>query len=190
LFQQNSKRTANLVLGGAARTIYIDGFCTIPGICVFVFEMSEVKCPECEFLGRGSRLSNARKAVRIHALRVHRAVFDAEADMLRPCSPHGLQHRLAALNYNQMNSAQRRALRARAASGGGGLPRHGGIAPSASGNPCTLGMPDLTAAGGLPGHGVLHPLSRVTPVIWVCWTCRRRRSSSMKTILALSRRIC
>jgi len=79
-----------------------------------------VGCPGCPFEACGSRLGNARRALRGHALRVHRALFDAGRHRLLSLGAEELAGRQKAFRRGQQNSRQRRA--SRLASGDGGSP--------------------------------------------------------------------
>ena len=81
-------------------------------VCV---EMStfRVPCPDvpngsgCSFVGVGSSLTTARRAVRGHALRCHGHVYEQQGQPLRRVSPAELEQRLARFRRSQMSAAQR-----------------------------------------------------------------------------------
>ena len=118
-----------------------------------------VGCPGCPFEACGTRLGNARRALRGHALRVHRALFDAERHRLLPLGAEELAGRQKAFRRGQQNSRQRRA--SRLASGDGGSPER--AVPGCRAGPARTGdrppdpMPDLSA-GQLVGDDDLGSL--------------------------------
>ena len=73
----------------------------------------EARCPgvegtPCDFIGRGAKLANARRAVRGHALRHHGMGYASDAPFLTPLSAAELQSRLEAFRRDQYSAAQRR----------------------------------------------------------------------------------
>ena len=107
-----------------------------------------VACPAlgCSFVSESrSRLSNARRAVRGHVLRVHRA--DVPGGRLERLTPAQVQERLETFQRGQMNAGRRR-LRG-AVSGQGSRPLPSGatrarVAPLAS----AVGGPPFSPTGG------------------------------------------
>ena len=65
--------------------------------------------PPCDFVGAGTTLSVARRAVRGHAFRQHALVFEGEEVPLRQAPPDEFQHKFNAFGKQQMSAAQRRA---------------------------------------------------------------------------------
>ena len=106
----------------------------------------KVQCPaqSCGFVGSAARLSNARRAVRGHALRIHGKAFDAQRNVLVDLEPEELQRQLESFRSAQRNSSRRRQLRARASGGSWGLPRVVGSGPEAGSG--TLGGPRPSGA--------------------------------------------
>lgn len=70
----------------------------------------ESRCPAvgCSYTGRGATLSSARRAVRGHALSVHRARFASEFQPLQELSPEQLDAHVDAFRRGQMSAAVRR----------------------------------------------------------------------------------
>jgi len=131
--------------------------------------------PGCAFLSESrSRLANARRAVRGHALRVHRAaiIFHVPDGRLEFLSPDQLQARLAAFQRGQMNAEQRR--RRGAVPGGGGRPLPS-VATRAPGAPVAAHVLGASPASLPPDDAAS---SRETPPSGAAPTFQARAASS------------
>lgn len=72
----------------------------------------QIKCPQpwCDFVGRGSSISSARRTLKGHALRLHGAKFQHETLPLLPLPPEELSVLLQNFRLQQANSWIRRRL--------------------------------------------------------------------------------